>query len=434
MKPLRTLLFWSHLVAGVTAGLVILIMSVTGVILTYEKQIALWADTRGFAVAPPTADAPRLTIDALLARVRQAKPGLAIQTVTLRSDRTAPAAVTTPDGPLYVDPYSGAVLGPGAPGVRAFFRSVTNWHRWLAVTGQSRPTARAITGAANLLFLFIVCSGVYLWFPRTWTWTQFKQVLWFRRGLPGRARDFNWHNVIGFWSAVPLVVVVASGVVISYPWASNLVYRIAGETPPAPARPAGGNAARGEGGPRGERAAPPGENRRARAEGAPTREDATPAPGPAADLDPAWLRAERQAADWRAISLRLPPAADAPLTFTIDRGESGQPHKRGQLTVDRRTGAVVRWEPFSSGTRGRQLRSILRFAHTGEVLGLAGQTVAGLVSAGGAMLVYTGLFLSFRRFISWRRRRAAAAAVSSRDESGDRSIGAAAARRAEALD
>ena len=61
-------------------------------------------------------------------------------------------------------------------------------------------------------------------------------VVWFRGGLRGKARDFNWHNVIGLWCAVPLFVVVLSGVVISYPWASDLVYRVAGEAPPARAR------------------------------------------------------------------------------------------------------------------------------------------------------------------------------------------------------
>ena len=89
-----------------------------------------------------------------------------------------------------------------------------------------------MTGAANLEFLFIVISGMYLWLPRVWTWIQFKNVLWFRGGLAPKARDFNWHNVIGVWSAVPLAIVVAGAVPISYPWASNLVYRIAGDTPP----------------------------------------------------------------------------------------------------------------------------------------------------------------------------------------------------------
>ena len=104
----------------------------------------------------------------------------------------------------------------------------------MAASGEYRTTGRAVTGAANLAFLFIVLSGAYLWLPRTWAWRAVRQVIWFRGGLPGKARDFNWHNTIGVWSVVPLAMVVASGVVISYPWARNLVYRIAGEAPPTP--------------------------------------------------------------------------------------------------------------------------------------------------------------------------------------------------------
>ena len=158
--------------------------------------------------------------------------------MAVRRDPAAPVALTIGQGVVaYADPYTGRLLGRGDAGVRAFFRGVTDWHRWLAATGDYRATGRAVTGAANLAFLFIVLSGAYLWIPRTWAWRAVKQVIWFRGGLPGKARDFNWHNTIGVWSAIPLAIVVASGVVISYPWASNLVYRIAGEAPPARAAP-----------------------------------------------------------------------------------------------------------------------------------------------------------------------------------------------------
>ena len=94
------------------------------------------------------------------------------------------------------------------------------------------------------------------------------------------------------------------------------------------------------------------------------------------------------------------------MVFTIDQGTAASRSKRGTLTLDRATGAVVKWEPFASNSPGRRLRTMLRFAHTGEVLGLPGQTIAGIASAGGAVLVYTGLALSLRRFVAWRRRRA----------------------------
>src|SRR5215218_4507351 len=357
-------------------------MCVTGVLLSYEKQITSWADTRGYRSAPPTPETKHLPVETLIAKARDARE-TAPTAVTIKSDPAAPAEIAFGrETTLFVNPYSGAILGEGSQKVRTFFREVTEWHRWLGAKGENRNVARAITGACNLGFLFLVTSGFYLWWPRNFNRKALRNVTWFRRGLPSKARDFNWHNVIGFWSAVPLFIVVLSAVVISYTWAGNLVYRIVGETPPAPRA--------------NQPAAPSGAN----------KETASPVDS----LNSAWVRAEQQVNDWRSISLQLPATATAPLTFNIDSGNGGQPQKRAQLVLDR-TGNVVRWEPFSSYTRGRQLRSILRFAHTGEVLGVAGQTIAGLVSTGGAFLVITGLALAIRRLLGWRRRRSKSTAA-----------------------
>ena len=377
MKKLRKIIFWLHLPVGVIAGLVILNMCVTGVLLTYEKQIISWADTRSYRSAPPATQTQHLPVETLIAMARDARGGNPTA-VTLKSDPSAPAEIgfgreTT----LFVNPYTGAILGEGSPKVRSFFRGVTDWHRWLGAKGENRNVARAITGACNLGFLFLVASGFYLWWPRNWNLKSLRNVMWFRRGLPSKARDFNWHNTIGFWSAAPLFIVVLSAVVISYTWAGNLVYRVVGETPPAP------------------RANQP----------APTLSSNSGKPG-LNNLNAAWLRAEQQVGDWRSISLQLPSSESAPLTFNIDRGNGGQPQKRGQLVLDRASGEVVRWEPFSANSRGRQLRSILRFAHTGEVAGILGQTIAGLVSLGASVLVITGLALATRRLRAWLGKRA----------------------------
>lgn len=374
MKRLRKIIFWLHLPVGVLAGLVILNMCVTGVLLTYEKQITSWADTRGYRSAPPNSETRHLPVDTIVANAATTR-GASPTAVTLKSDPSAPAEVAfgRDAASLFVNPYSGQVLGEGSQKVRSFFRAVTEWHRWLGAKGDNRNVAKAITGACNIGFLFLVVSGFYLWWPRNWNLKSLRNVTWFRRALPARARDFNWHNTIGFWSAGPLFVVVISAVVISYTWAGNLVYRIVGETPPAP---------------------------RANQQQSQTTQPVAPATG----LDAAWSVAEQQAGDWRSISLQLPATSTVQLTFNIDSGTGGQPQKRAQLVLDRATGQVVRWEPFSSYTRGRQLRSILRFAHTGEVLGVVGQTIAGLVSTGGAFLVLTGLALAFRRCYAWLSR------------------------------
>jgi uncharacterized iron-regulated membrane protein len=372
MASIRRVLFWFHVATGLGAGAIVLIMSVTGVALTYEKQIVEWADRRAWS-APPPSGRTRLSPETLLARLHEARPEAAPITLTLRADPLAPVSVTI-DGQagLLLDPYSGRIIGPPPATVRAFFRFMTNSHRWLAMEGAGRVTGKAVTGAANLGFLFLVISGIYLWVPRIWNQVQFRNAAWFRAPLRGRARDFSWHNVIGIWSAVPLAVVIAGAVPISYPWASNLVYRIVGEASPP--------AAQGRSGPRADAAA------------------ADPT-----GLDAAYAAALERVPAWRTMALRV-PAAQAPVAVTVDEGYGGQPQRRSTLTVSR-AGAVERWERFGELSRGRRLRSWLRFVHTGEYYGLGGQTLAGLVSAGAVVLVWTGFSLAIRRLLAWQSRR-----------------------------
>jgi uncharacterized iron-regulated membrane protein len=135
--------------------------------------------------------------------------------------------------------------------------------------------------------------------------------------------------------------------------------------------------------------------------------DTPPAPGISTrvSLDAAAATAAQHAPGWRSLTLRLPAEGAAPLTISVDNGDGGQPQKRATLTLDAATGAVLSWEPFGSLSPGRRARSIMRFAHTGEVGGLAGQTIAGLASAAGVLLVWTGFMLAFNRFAAWRARR-----------------------------
>ena len=384
---LRSFIFWPHLIAGVLAGIVILLMCVTGVLLTYERQLIAWADS-GFRSMKPSETVRPLAIDRLLERLRETHPDLTPTTVTVRSDDGAAVAVAAGQRTLYLDRYSGAVIGEASRGgIRKFMADLRAWHRWLAVDGDARPLARAVTGWSNFVFLFIVVSGIYLWFPRRWTWSQVRSVVLFNPTARGKARDFNWHNVIGSWCAVPLFVVVLSAMPISFGWFNALVYRAVGETPPPPAG-GGGRAAEG-------RVGAAGDGRGSRRSEAPTA---------AASSDVLWMRAESHVPDWRTISLRI-PAAGGPAIFTIDKGDGGQPHLRSTLTLDVRTGDVARHETFSDLTLGRRIRNTMRFAHTGEVLGIPGQTVAGIVSAAGGVLVWTGLALAWRRFSAWVGRR-----------------------------
>lgn len=374
----RKAFFWMHLATGCTAGAVIFLMSITGLLLMYERQILAWADRAPHRVEPPDGT-PRLPVEELLEAVGDQKEPLSANfTLTLRADASEPAEINTGrEGSLYVNPYNGRLLGRSGTGVRVFFQKLRAWHRWLGVegAGMGRTRAKTVTGAANLAFLFVLLSGAYLWIPRQWSFRHVRPVLWFRRGLSGRSRDFNWHNVIGFWLLVPLFFVVLTAVPMSYGWANDLLYRIAGSEPPKPP-------SRDSDGRRRERP-----------------------PLDSAGMNILWAYAEAQVPDWTSITAPVSAPPGKPVAFVIDRGDGGQPQKRATLTLDRSTGAVVRMETFADANAGRRLRMWSRFVHTGEAFGILGQTIAGLACAGGVMLVWTGVSLALRRLAAWKRRR-----------------------------
>ncbi len=370
---LRRAIFWIHLAVGITAAFVILMLAVTGVILTYEAQLDRWA-LRGYRAPPPARGAVPLDLDELIARVAGEPPAGPVASVELHRDPREPAVVGLDGGAtVHVDRFTGERRGDGDTRMRRFLQSVLYWHRWFALEGEYRIIGRTFTAVANLGFAFLLVSGVYLWWPTAGSRAAWRHALWFRRGLRGRARDFNWHAVIGFWSAVPLAVIVASGVTISYQWAADLVHRLAGDAPPFQASPSQSV----------------------------VRSDPSVTPDPAAPPVPLQTLAARAAAGtpgWRTMTLTLPTSIPDPVTVTVDRGTGRQPSKREDLLFDRATGELVGRGGYPTFSRGFRVRRWLRFAHTGEVYGVVGQSVAGVVSLGVAVLVWTGLAMSWRRF------------------------------------
>jgi uncharacterized iron-regulated membrane protein len=387
MKRVRPVLFWIHLAAGVAAGAIILIMSATGAVLALKPQLLAAIDHDARTTLPSAADGMSPSpIDVLVANIRQAKPDAKVLTVAVQADPAAAAAITLEGGVVvYGDPRTGQLLGEGSRRAQAFFRATEDWHRWLGASPQGRATGRAITGACNLAFFIIAVTGPFLWWPRRWNWANLRAVLWFRRGATARARDFNWHNVIGIWCAPVLTILTITAVVMSYRWANDLLYRLAGSPPPAVA---------GDAAPR------------------------VPGPAPVPErLDALVARAREQVPTWRSISLRWPVRAGVPAVLTIVDARSWNAFARSQLTVDPATATVIRWEPYDRFSLGQKMRGWARFSHTGELAGLPGQVVAGLACAGAVVLVWTGTALAIRRLFAALapvvRRRAASVAAAS---------------------
>lgn len=429
----RTFLFWLHLVAGLISGLSIGIMCFTGTVLAFEKQLVAWSERDARQISPPAPGTPRLSLEDLSAKLRAAQPEARPSGIVLQNDPRAAVAFTTGrTGGFYVNPYTGEVRQPASAAMSDFMHLMTDWHRTLGLHGEaSRPVGKLINGICNLAFFVLAVTGLYLWMPRQWSWRALKPVVWFRQNSSAKARDFNWHNVIGLWSAPVLIVLTLTAVPISFRWGGTLIYTLTG-TP----APAGGTSGPGGGGGPGSNAAPA-------IDVVPPSPDAKPLA-----QDALLAAVQQQTPHWQTLTLRtgnaspgarggrggpagegrggrgsaptdtavtsaptpVPAAIENPksknekpatvsaVTLTVRESTSWPRTASTTLSVNPYTGEILRRTGYTDQNAAQQVRSWTRFLHTGEALGLWGQFFAGLACLGGVVLVYTGFALSFRRF------------------------------------
>ncbi len=413
----RKTIFWVHLVAGLLAGGIILIMSFTGAVLAFEKEIVAWVDREATRMAVPATGAPRLTVEEMVQRTQAAHAGSRVASLMVKSDPAAAVTLALGTATVYLNPYTGEIRPQGAVRTRALMRSMTAWHRTIAMSGEQRTTGKAITGAGNFVFLALAITGLCIWMPRQWSWRALRPSVWFTSAR-GKARDWNWHNVIGLWSTPVLIVLTLTALPISYAWVSNLINRLNGPVDAvAPATPA----------------------------------VTVPLPeGLVRQPFQALLAAvQTEVPDWKQIALRLeggaagrrggtggrgaagegraaaavapasaaggaPRNAVAQVSFTIREAHSWPRTANTTVALDPYTGQMLSRTGYAQMATGAQVRAWTRFLHTGEAFGPVGQLVAGLACLGGCVLVYTGFALSWRRFFG--RREKPAGPVVAKDE------------------
>jgi len=360
----RRVLFWMHLGAGVLAGILILFFSITGSLIAYERPILRAADKHYYRTASISPDAARIPLATLIATTESSAHS-SVESVTVHPEAASPVEVQMATRDIYfADPWSGSVQGPVSPRLRTFFTKMTAVHRWFGLGNASHATATAVKGVVMLLFLFLVLSGAVLWIPGRWNRHTVRTGIVPRFDTHGRARNYNWHKVTGFWLFLPLATIVVTGIVMAYPWANALLFRLAGS--PLPVRNT------------------PREN---------ARHHATVVPD---HLDEAFARAVNGVDGWQSATFRL-GQNHGDLNITVDRGDGGQPEKRDQVFIDPATQQVTRRVPFTAQSRGQQWRAWVRFVHTGEAGGLWGETTAMLTALGAALLSVTGFLLFFAR-------------------------------------
>jgi uncharacterized iron-regulated membrane protein len=364
-KRIRTCFFWTHLVVGLLAGIVVLMLCVTGALLALERQIIDLAEHDARAL-PPSASAERVSPAVLMANAARLHSSK-ISNIEWMADPRMPARVYFEDRSVaLLNSWTGELLGHGADSLRAFFRTTTNVHVNLTLLG----TGKWLVDVANAAFVFLILSGLWLWWPRHWRWKALRSSIAIRFAVQGKARDWNWHNALGFWSMLPLLVLAASGLVLSFKpvdqwWRAFAVKHFLAQSRP------------------------------------------TTVPSAAGSASPGWNGAMnaviQQCPGWRSMLLmNSSRSAQGIANLMVCTGTFGQRALVRNVSVDQASNAIVKVKAWENEDASGRARVIARFGHSGEIVGLWGQVLALLACLGGILLVYTGFALSWRRFFPRR--------------------------------
>lgn len=362
----RKFIFWSHLVVGISVGVVVFIMSATGVLLTYEKQVKEWDEARHISV--PVGNQTRLSTDQVLDIVRFKHPQETHFYIRWVNEQGRPIPVWAGGQRYLISAYSGEILQTGESLVIEIFHVVTDLHRWLSFHGEKQAIGKEITAYSNLLFLFLIVSGAYLWLPRRFRWAAIKSNLMFKKKLKSpHAKYFNWHHVFGFWALLPLIVVVSTATIFHFDWVNEALYGIYDEEPA----------------------------KRPKREVLPTLLDGEMSYEALFNVAKQHST-ENSSSQWYSMWLEF-GRVEGQLRFYIDPSIGNAPQNVYALFLDVNTAKVTRVQKYTDWTPGGRAWTVARYLHTGEHFGLVGQSIAGLASLAACFLVYTGFLLSWRR-------------------------------------
>lgn len=276
--PIRRFFYRLHLWLGLVSGLILFVVCFSGSLYVFRNEARQLAAPEFFYVEA-TAD-QRLSADEIVAKVEAAKPGKKVGSLTIPESPTRTVAVVLNDAPkkgekapkgegkggeksgakpekgdkkpqdagkgggkpqgggknrgetVYVDPYTGEIVGEGATSVDEFFGFLMRLHRWLCLPTE---IGRPIVGVATLIYVVLTLTGLLLWLPRTaaaWrrkaTWKTALNVRVRRGGWP---LVFDLHNALGFYTLVPALILALTGLCWSFGWYRDAAGAVLGEVP-----------------------------------------------------------------------------------------------------------------------------------------------------------------------------------------------------------
>jgi uncharacterized iron-regulated membrane protein len=208
-----------HLWLGLTSGLFVCFLGVTGCILAFEREIENLTQSYRFVEQQkhPYLEPSRLKsiADPLVA-------GKQAHSISYEKGKASQVVYYgfQPDyyWIVFLDPYTGAVLRVKNM-EEDFFRIVIDGHYYLWLPPN---VGQPVLASATLLFMFLLVSGLVLWWPKNRAASKKRfSVKW---NAKWKRLNYDLHNVLGFYVTWLLIFIAFSGLVMGFQWFAKSAY------------------------------------------------------------------------------------------------------------------------------------------------------------------------------------------------------------------
>lgn len=228
-----------HKWLSIPVGIIIIIVCLTGAILVFQDEIQELANPERYFVSE-VKNKP-IPLEELIPMVNAQLDTNTVADVKISHDPERTYTMTLSKGfrvSAFVDQYTGKVTGIYEFQKSPFYTIMT-LHRWLM--DGSRTWGKYTVGISTLLFVFILISGFIVWMPRRFNKSRFKIQL-----KKGKKRLFyDMHNVLGAYACLVLLICALTGMMWSFEWYRNSVFRIFGAEVPQTQQGGGHGGSRG---------------------------------------------------------------------------------------------------------------------------------------------------------------------------------------------
>lgn len=209
-----------HKWLSIPLGVIIFILCSTGAALVFQQEILELSNPSHYFVEKT--ERKPIPLDQLIPMINDKLIDNSIANVKISNDPQRTYTMTLTEGfrvSIFVDQYTGEILGRYAVKEHGLFK-IMSLHRWLL--DDSHTWGKYTMGWSTVLFIVIIITG--LCYINKKKKSNYKVHL--NKGT--RVMMLCFHNTLGTYAALVLIICSLSGLMWSFEWFRNSVFAIAG--------------------------------------------------------------------------------------------------------------------------------------------------------------------------------------------------------------